>query len=82
MTAYWVLPNYPHSKTGGQMWSMTEDMRRIAVARIEADRVEAHTESTVWHGLRLALTDVKTYVSTTDPLCDMPLLTICRFLSS
>lgn len=45
------------------MWSMTEDMRRIAVARIEADRVEAHTESTVWHGLRLALTDVKTYVS-------------------
>ncbi|KAF1929416.1 MFS general substrate transporter [Didymella exigua CBS 183.55] len=62
LTAFWVLPNYPHSKTGGQMWSMTEDMRRIAVARIEADRVEAHTESTVWHGLRLALTDVKTYI--------------------
>ncbi|KAF3052176.1 hypothetical protein E8E11_006435 [Didymella keratinophila] len=62
LTAYWILPNYPHSKTGGQMWSMTEDMRRIAVARIEADRVEAHTDSTVWHGLRLALTDVKTYI--------------------
>ncbi|KAF3046103.1 hypothetical protein E8E12_011107 [Didymella heteroderae] len=62
LTAYWILPNYPHSKTGGQMWSMTEDMRRIAVARIEGDRVEAHTESTVWHGLRLALTDIKTYI--------------------
>jgi MFS family permease len=63
LTAFFVLPNYPHSKTGGQMWSMTEDMRRIAVARIEADRVEAHTDSTVWQGLRLALADVKTYVS-------------------
>lgn len=63
ITAYVVLPNYPHSKTGGQMWSMTEDMRKIAVARIEADRVETPTDSTVWQGLRLALTDVKTYVS-------------------
>lgn len=45
------------------MWILTEEMRRIAVTRIQADRVEAHTESTVWQGLRLALTDVKTYVS-------------------
>ncbi|XPS72206.1 hypothetical protein M3J09_004372 [Ascochyta lentis] len=44
------------------MWSMTEEMRRVAVARIEADRVEAHTDSTVWQGLRLALTDTKTYI--------------------
>ncbi|KAK1967812.1 MFS general substrate transporter [Colletotrichum sublineola] len=48
--------------TGGAMWSMTEDMRRIAVARIEADRVERPTDSTVWQGLRLALTDIKTYI--------------------
>ncbi|KAK2014194.1 MFS general substrate transporter [Colletotrichum eremochloae] len=62
LTAYIILPNYPHSKTGGAMWSMTEDMRRIAVARIEADRVERPTDSTVWQGLRLALTDIKTYI--------------------
>lgn len=62
LTAFFILPNYPHTKSGGQMWIMTEDMRKIAVARIQADRVEAHTESTVWQGLRLALTDVKTYV--------------------
>lgn len=62
LTAYFILPNYPHSKSGSAMWSMTEDMRRIAVARIEADRVEVYNESTVWQGLRLALTDVKTYI--------------------
>lgn len=63
LTAYFILPNYPHSNNGGQMWSMTEDMRRIAVARIQADRVEEATDSTVWQGLRLALIDIKTYVS-------------------
>ncbi|KAJ4991056.1 major facilitator superfamily transporter [Stagonosporopsis vannaccii] len=62
LTAFFILPNYPHTKSGGQMWIMTEDMRKIAVARIQADRVEAHSESTVWQGLRLALTDVKTYI--------------------
>ncbi|KAH7075597.1 major facilitator superfamily domain-containing protein [Paraphoma chrysanthemicola] len=62
LTAFWILPNYPHSKNGSAMWSMTEDMRRIAIARIQADRVEQATDSTVWQGLRLALTDVKTYI--------------------
>jgi hypothetical protein len=62
ITAFWILPNYPHSKNGSAMWSMSEDMRRIAVARIQADRVEEATDSTVWQGLRLALTDVKTYI--------------------
>lgn len=64
------------------MWSMTEDMRRIAVARIEADRVEAHTDSTVWHGLRLALTDIKTYVCTDVLPYGSPSLTKHRYSSS
>lgn len=62
LTAYFILPNYPHSRNGSAMWSMTEDMRRIAVARIQADRVENSGDSTVWQGLRLALTDPKTYI--------------------
>ncbi|TDZ31635.1 MFS transporter prlL [Colletotrichum spinosum] len=62
LTAFFLLPNYPHSTSGSAMWTMTEDMRRLAVARVKADRVEGHAESTVWHGLRLALTDVKTYI--------------------
>lgn len=56
------------------MWSMTEDMRRIAVARIQADRVEQSEDSTVWQGLRLALTDVKTYIFVSR--CALDLLSI------
>lgn len=62
ITAFWILPNYPHSKHGSAMWSMTEDMRRIAITRIQADRVETPADSTVWQGLRLVLTDIKTYI--------------------
>ena len=67
LTAFFILPNYPHSKNGSAMWSMTEDMRRIAVARIQADRVEQSSDSTVWQGLRLALTDIKTYIFVRHP---------------
>lgn len=56
------------------MWSMTEDMRRIAVARIQADRVEQSEDSTVWQGLRLALTDMKTYIFVSR--CALELLSI------
>lgn len=41
---------------------MTEEMRQIAVVRIQADRVEEHADSTVWEGLRLACTDPKMYI--------------------
>lgn len=37
--AAFLLPDYPDSKTGSATWTMTEDMRRIAAARIIADRV-------------------------------------------
>lgn len=42
---------------------MTEDMRKVAVARIIADRVSvAEAKSGVWHGLKLALCDYKLYL--------------------
>lgn len=74
LTAYFILPNYPHSQNGSAMWSMTEDMRRIAIARIQADRVEAPIDSTVWQGLRLALTDIKTYIFVSHTLLHCHLL--------
>jgi MFS family permease len=61
ITAYFVLPNYPTSTTGGAMRYMTAEMRMVAHARILDDRVEASSESTVWHGLWLALKDIKLY---------------------
>lgn len=61
LTAFFVLPNFPTSPHGGAMWYMNEDMRKVAAARILDDRVENSEKSSVWVGLRLALTDVKLY---------------------
>jgi MFS transporter, ACS family, DAL5 transporter family protein len=58
-----LLPDYPHSTSGSAQWSMTEDMRRLAAARIIADRVSVTEAKTgVWHGLRLCLTDYRTWI--------------------
>jgi hypothetical protein len=62
ITAYFILPNYPDSTTGGAMRYMTADMRKVAAARILDDRVEYSEKSTVWRGLRLAVTDLKLYM--------------------
>jgi len=61
VTAFFILPNYPTSTTGGAMRYMTAEMRAVAHARILDDRVEASTKSTVWNGLWLALKDIKLY---------------------
>ena len=63
IAAFFTLPDYPHSKTGSQRWSMDEDMRRLGEARIVADRVTGSVGSGgVFAGLKLALKDFKTYV--------------------
>ncbi|KAF4993059.1 hypothetical protein FGRMN_6747 [Fusarium graminum] len=62
ITAYFILPNYPDSPTGGATRYMTEDMRKLAAARILDDRVEISEKSTVWQGLKLAVTDLKLYM--------------------
>ncbi|RBA09015.1 hypothetical protein FPRO05_07295 [Fusarium proliferatum] len=62
ITAFFVLPNYPDSPTGGATRYMTEDMRKLAAARILDDRVEFSEKSTVMHGLKLAVTDLKLYM--------------------
>lgn len=63
LIAFFLLPDYPHSKTGSAMWTMTEDMRRIAVARIIADRTSvAEAKGGIWHGLKLSLADYKLWL--------------------
>lgn len=58
-----VLPDYPVSKTGSAMWSMTEDMRKIAAVRIQADRVSvSEGKHGVWYGLKMCLIDYKTWI--------------------
>ncbi|KAJ5004991.1 putative transporter [Colletotrichum sp. SAR 10_66] len=69
-TALAFLPDYIGSKTGVCSWLMSEEELRVAKMRMDADRVSVPEEKgTVWHGLRLAVTDIKTwgFVSAEEP---------------
>ncbi|KAJ3954044.1 hypothetical protein N0V92_009476 [Colletotrichum tropicale] len=69
-TALAFLPDYIGSKTGVCSWLMSEEELRVAKMRMDADRVTVPEERrTVWHGLRLAVTDIKTwgFVSAEEP---------------
>lgn len=58
-----ILPDYPHSRTGSSMWSLTEDMRKICEARMIADRVSvSEAKGGVWYGLRLCIVDHKLWL--------------------
>ncbi|KAF2208616.1 hypothetical protein CERZMDRAFT_114568 [Cercospora zeae-maydis SCOH1-5] len=61
-----VLPDYPASRTGSTMWTMTEDMRRIAETRIIADRVtlasSVEVKTSIWAGLKMSLLDYKLWL--------------------
>lgn len=63
VVAFFTLTDYPHSKTGSQRRFMNDDMRRLAEARLVADRVTGATGTgNVWTGVKLALTDIKTWL--------------------
>lgn len=56
------IPDFPGSKTGAGVYWLSEDLRKVAAARLAADRVsEPEASHSVWYGLRLALTDTKTW---------------------
>lgn len=58
-----LLPDYPHSTTGSPQWSMTEDMRKVAAARIAADRVStSEAKAGVWQGLKMSVFDWKMWI--------------------
>lgn len=58
-----TLPDYPHTKTGSQRWSMNHDQRLLAEARMEADRVTGSVaRGGVLQGLKLALMNIKLYL--------------------
>ncbi|KAH7178969.1 major facilitator superfamily domain-containing protein [Fusarium flagelliforme] len=65
LVAIFLLPDYPQSKSGSAMWTMTEDMRKVAQVRIIADRVsELEIQSTIWTGVKLTIIDYKFWLLT------------------
>lgn len=58
-----ILPDFPHSKTGSTRWLFTEAERELAVERLSRDRVsEREADHSVMHGLKLAVIDYRTWV--------------------
>ena len=59
--AYFILPNFPRTTT----W-LTEDERQLAVWRLDEDIGEddwvGSKQQTFFHGLKLAITDIKMWI--------------------
>ncbi|KAI8649140.1 MFS domain-containing protein [Fusarium keratoplasticum] len=61
--AFVLLPDFPESKTGSGKWLFNDEERHLARQRIALDRVSLpETERTVWHGLGLAVKDIRTWI--------------------
>lgn len=62
-TAYFILPNFPRTTR----W-LTEEERQLAVYRLQEDIGEDDLtpaeQQTFFHGLKLALLDIKTWIFT------------------
>lgn len=63
LVAFVFLPDFPGQKSGVSRWLLTDLEQKVAVDRIQNDRVSQPEENqSVWNGLFLAATDVKTWV--------------------
>lgn len=61
--AIFVLPDFPEVPSGSAKWLLTPEERVVAVERMRRDRVSVEEGSrSVWYGLRLAVTDYRTWV--------------------
>lgn len=63
LMAPFFIPDFPGADTGASKIWLTEDMRKIAAARMVSDRVsEPAAEKSIWNGVKLVLKDFKTWV--------------------
>lgn len=64
--AIFILPDFPEStggKVGSAKWLFTPNERLVAVERMRRDRVSVEEGNrSVWYGLRLAITDYRTWI--------------------
>ena len=58
-----MLPDFPGKASGTAKWLLTEEERRVAVLRMQRDRTsETEERRSVWYGLKLAVTDYRTWI--------------------
>ncbi|KAF6802278.1 major facilitator superfamily transporter [Colletotrichum sojae] len=62
VVSFFLLPDFPDSGTGSGKWLFTREEREVVLQRIALDRVSApEAERSVWHGLMLAVKDLRTW---------------------
>jgi MFS family permease len=63
LLAVFLLPDFPGQKSGAVKWLLTDDEQKVAVERINRDRVSLpDADKSVWAGLKMAAKDVRTWV--------------------
>jgi MFS family permease len=59
--AIFMMPDFPESSTGSQKWLLTEDERKVALQRIEVDRIAQEGNRSLWFGFKSAALDYRTW---------------------
>ncbi|KAM0417310.1 hypothetical protein ACHAPT_012691 [Fusarium lateritium] len=63
LIAFVFLPDFPGQKSGAVKWLLTDDEQKVAVERIQRDRVSLpQADNSVWSGLAMAAKDARTWV--------------------
>ncbi|UPL02141.1 hypothetical protein LCI18_013075 [Fusarium solani-melongenae] len=63
LIAFVFLPDFPGQKSGAVKWLLTDDEQKVAVERIQRDRVSLpQADNSVWSGLAMAAKDIRTWV--------------------
>ncbi|RSL42899.1 hypothetical protein CEP54_015308 [Fusarium duplospermum] len=63
LIAFIFLPDFPGQKSGAVKWLLTDDEQKVAVERIQRDRVSLpQADNSVWSGLSMAAKDIRTWV--------------------
>jgi MFS family permease len=81
IVAFFVLPDFPGQKTGAMKWLLSDDEQKVAVERINRDRVSLpDADHGVFAGLMMAVKDLRTwvFVSPAVPKRLMTMLTVNR----
>ncbi|KAI1063874.1 hypothetical protein LB506_005699 [Fusarium annulatum] len=61
--AFFVLPDFPGQKTGAMKWLLSDNEQKVAVERINRDRVSLpDADHGVFAGLMMAVKDLRTWV--------------------
>ncbi|KAG5803729.1 hypothetical protein H9Q74_011683 [Fusarium xylarioides] len=61
--AFFVLPDFPGQKTGAMKWLLSDDEQKVAVERINRDRVSLpDADHGVFAGMMMAVKDLRTWV--------------------